>query len=236
MFKPFLKSGTKHRQEEYNFNEYKMPAECCSEFIGKWTIPTPRAVWWFWLCWRSVWDQQVFWMCWSGWGQEPGRVHRWEGEFDCCWQRYDDLMYFGAMKMGGVGQINQLLWFTEMSGETRASRWGEVGCVAWPWGSVEGEAKERRAKSTQRSEPFHLAAGCYGLKETSFQGCFQAWSMFAYQVPQFEVLPGFGGQPMVVSLRASSSWNPCYILQPEGQGEKECLGSTSHFQLLIRNN
>lgn len=31
-------------------------------------------------------------------------------------------MYFGAMKMGGVGQINQLLWFTEMSSETRASR------------------------------------------------------------------------------------------------------------------
>lgn len=38
-------------------------------------------------------------------------------------------MYFAAMKMGGVGQINQLLWSTEMSGETRASG-GEVGCMA----------------------------------------------------------------------------------------------------------
>lgn len=39
-------------------------------------------------------------------------------------------MYFAAMKVGGVGQINQLLWFTEMSGETRASGEGEVACMA----------------------------------------------------------------------------------------------------------
>lgn len=39
-------------------------------------------------------------------------------------------MYFAAMKMDGVGQINQLLWSTEMSGEIRASGEGELGCVA----------------------------------------------------------------------------------------------------------
>lgn len=38
-------------------------------------------------------------------------------------------MYFAAMKMGGVGQVNQLLWSAEWSGETRASREGEVGRV-----------------------------------------------------------------------------------------------------------
>ena len=40
----FSQSGKKHRQEEHNFNEYKMPAKCCSEFISKWTVPTPAAV------------------------------------------------------------------------------------------------------------------------------------------------------------------------------------------------
>lgn len=39
-------------------------------------------------------------------------------------------MYVAAMRMGGVGQINQLVWSTEISGETRVSREGEVGCVA----------------------------------------------------------------------------------------------------------
>lgn len=39
-------------------------------------------------------------------------------------------MYFAAMEVGGVGQINQLLWCTERPGETIASREGEVGCVA----------------------------------------------------------------------------------------------------------
>lgn len=29
-----------------------------------------------------------------------------EGEFGCCWEICDDLIYFAAMKMGGVGQIN----------------------------------------------------------------------------------------------------------------------------------
>lgn len=39
-------------------------------------------------------------------------------------------MYFAAMKIGGVGQINQLLWSTERPGATIASREGEVGCMA----------------------------------------------------------------------------------------------------------
>lgn len=48
-------------------------------------------------------------------------------------------MYFAAMKIRGVGQISQLFWSTEMSGETRGSGEGEVGCMAQLWGSVEGE-------------------------------------------------------------------------------------------------
>lgn len=43
MFKPFLESGKKRGQEESNFNEYKMPVKCCSEFITKWTVPTLTA-------------------------------------------------------------------------------------------------------------------------------------------------------------------------------------------------
>lgn len=47
------------------------------------------------------------------------------------------------------------------------------------------------------------------------------------------MLTGFGGRRMAVSLDASSSWNPCYVLQPEGQEGKERHGSSSHFQLLV---
>lgn len=46
------------------------------------------------------------------------------------WERCDDLMYSAAMKMGRVGEINRLLWSTEMPGETIASGEGEVGFVA----------------------------------------------------------------------------------------------------------
>lgn len=38
------------------------------------------------------------WVCWSGWGQEPGRVQRWEGGFGCCCERCEDLALFLLQK------------------------------------------------------------------------------------------------------------------------------------------
>lgn len=58
-------------------------------------------------------------------------------------------MYFAAMKMGDVGQINQLLWSTEISGETRASG-GEVGCHDMTLGlSGRGSKGRRRVRASR---------------------------------------------------------------------------------------
>lgn len=70
-----------------------------------------------------------------------------------------------------MGQINQLLWPVETSGETRAPGKEEVG---WRRGGgmcgvtlgLGGRGKQgEEGKGEQRSEPAHLAAGCYGLEE-----------------------------------------------------------------------
>lgn len=68
-------------------------------------------------------------------------------------------MYFAAMKMGGVGQINQLFWSAEISvrpepAEERWDVWHDSG-AQW-----KGKQREQKAKSKLRSELPHFAAGC----------------------------------------------------------------------------
>lgn len=74
-------------------------------------------------------------------------------------------MYFAAMKMCGVGQINQLLWSAEMSVRPEPAekeRWDAWLDSGAQW---KGKQREQKVKSKQRSEIPHLAAGCYGLEE-----------------------------------------------------------------------
>lgn len=50
-----------------------------------------------------------------------------QGGFGCCRERCDDLAFFAAAEMGGLGQMKRLLWPVETSGKTRAGGEGEVG-------------------------------------------------------------------------------------------------------------
>lgn len=69
-----------------------------------------------------------------------------------------------------------------------------------------GKQREEKAKaSSERSQPPHLAAGCYSLEELHLRAFSKPEVCLLFRSLSLRVLAGFGGQPMVVSLYAISS-------------------------------